>query len=264
MPSVLGTKRVREQVSSISVGQSQEKGFFMNAKTIRQRLSEVASPEVALASSRYFKTGLGEYGEGDRFIGIRVPVLRKFAHAFRELPLSEVSLLLKTGPHEERHLALLILVKQADRASEELRKELLEFYLSHTPWVNNWDLVDVSAPPLVGSYLLVAEKGERKMLTRLSKSENLWERRIAVIATLTLIRDLQFEDTLRLCRLLLQDPHDLMHKACGWMLREVGNRDASVLTIFLDEHALRMPRTMLRYAIERLSPTLRQKYMRRS
>ncbi len=234
----------------------------MDAKTASRRLSELASPERAIGSARFFKTGDGQYGEGDQFIGVSVPDNRKLAREFRELPLSEVEQLLASAIHEERLLALLILVGKLTRCTPATRKEIFEFYLTHTDRVNNWDLVDTSAPAIVGGYLV--DKKDRQVLNKLVRSANLWERRIAIIATQTFIRDNQFEWTLLLAERLLKDKHDLIHKAVGWMLREVGDRHQSVLSGFLDSHAASMPRTMLRYAIEHYSAEERKQWLSKS
>jgi 3-methyladenine DNA glycosylase AlkD len=222
----------------------------MTAEDARKRLKSLASPEVAKSSARFFKTGPGQYGEGDMFIGVKVPVLRTLARTLRELPLQEVEILLQSPIHEERLLALLILVSIATSASPIQAKAIYDLYLSNTKFVNNWDLVDSSAPVLVGAYLL---DKTRKPLVALAKSKSLWERRIAIVATQHFIRNEQFDDTLKLSRILLADTEDLIHKATGWMLREVGKKHEPTLTGFLEEYGAIMPRTMLRYAIERFS-----------
>lgn len=230
----------------------------MTAAEARERLKVLASPEVAAISAKFFKTGPGQYGSGDVFIGVRVPVIRKLASDFRDLPLAEVAALLNSPIHEERLLALLTLVAVAAKADEGQKRTIFNFYLSHTRHINNWDLVDTSAPALVGAYL--TDKC-RRPLTTLAKSSNLWERRIAIIATHHFIRQGEFEDTLKISRMLLSDAEDLIHKATGWMLREVGKRHEPTLTTFLEQHGTVMPRTMLRYAIERLSPKQKQEFM---
>lgn len=223
-------------------------------------LRDAASPEIAVASSRYFKTGPGEYGEGDVFIGVRVPVVRRIVRTFEKLPLEEIDTLLQSKVHEDRLLALLIMVRQFDRGEVTKQKSIYDLYLRRTRWINNWDLVDTSAPGIVGCYLI---DKPRSKLAELAKSKVLWQRRIAVIATQYFIRNDQFDDTLALCAGLLDDREDLMHKACGWMLREAGARDRRVLERFLDKHARHMPRTMLRYAIEHFSAEERRRYMAR-
>ncbi len=230
----------------------------MNANKASKKLHGLASPEVAAASARFFKTGPGQYGEGDTFIGVRVPALRKLAREFRHLPLSEIEALLRSPVHEERLLALLVLVLGVGKGDDAHKKTVYDFYLDNTQHVNNWDLVDSSAPAIVGGYL---RDKPRKPLVRLAKSASLWERRIAVAATQHFIRLGEFEDTLTVSRLLLSDKEDLIHKATGWMLREVGDRDEAALAAFLDEHVAVMPRTMLRYAIEHLPPETRRGYL---
>lgn len=230
----------------------------MTAKDAAKALQKLASPEVAATSARFFKTGPGEYGEGDQFIGVRVPAVRKVAREFKDLSFLELEILLKSPMHEERLLALLILVLRVDRATTEQRQEIFEFYMANRGQVNNWDLVDSSAPAIVGGYY---RDRSRKPLQKLARSSSLWERRIAIIATQHFIRLNDHADTLALCRLLLQDKEDLIHKATGWMLREVGARDRAALEGFLQEHAAVMPRTMLRYAIEHLTSEERQSYL---
>jgi 3-methyladenine DNA glycosylase AlkD len=231
----------------------------MHAKEARSKLNGLASPAAATMAARFFKTGPGEYGEGDKFIGVRVPVLRKLAVEYRELPLDEVEKLLQSPINEERLLALLILVLSVSRCEDRHRKEVYDFYFRNIECVNNWNLVDSSAPAIVGGYLW---NGSRQPLTRLAKSPGLWERRISIIATQHFIRLGEYDDTLQISRLLLADQEDLIHKAAGWILREVGNRDESRLRRFLDEHLAEMPRTMLRYAIEKLSADDRRHYLK--
>jgi 3-methyladenine DNA glycosylase AlkD len=212
---------------------------------LKRRLRKLADRDRAKHSLRFFKTGPGQYGEGDRFLGLTVPAMRRLVREFRALPLADAEALLASPWHEERLVALLILVAQYRHAPAEVYR----IYLANTARINNWDLVDASAPHVVGAHL---ETRSRKTLYRLAKSKSLWERRIAIIATQHFIRRNDFEDTLAIAHILLNDEHDLIHKAAGWMLREVGKRDESVLRAFLNEHAPAMPRTMLRYAIERL------------
>jgi 3-methyladenine DNA glycosylase AlkD len=225
---------------------------------LRSRLRKLASPVRARNSSRFFKTAPGEYGAGDRFIGIRVPVLRRLAREFQSLPLSATVELLQSPIHEERLLALLILTDAYERADESGRAAIYRLYLKNLARVNNWDLVDSSAPRIVGPHL---EKRSWKILFRMARSKNLWRRRVAVLATFHFIRLGDFGDSLRLGEFLLDDEHDLMHKAVGWMLREIGKRDLEELNKFLLKHAARMPRTMLRYAIEKLPERNRQFYL---
>ncbi len=230
----------------------------MTATEVRTKLIALASPVVAASSARFFKTGSGQYGEGDTFVGVRVPVLRKLARECRDLPLTEIEVLLHSPVHEERLLALLILVLGVSKCDDGHRKAVYDFYLGNTRHVNNWDLVDTSAPAIVGGYL---RDKPRQPLIRLAKSASLWERRIAVVATQHFIRLDQFDDTLAISRLLLADKEDLIHKAAGWMLREVGDRDGAALEGFLKEHAAVMPRTMLRYAVEHFPPVKRRGFL---
>ena len=235
------------------------KGLPAVATTIRTRLHALAEPAIAAHSARFFKTGAGQYGAGDRFLGVRVPVLRNLAGEYRDATATTAFALLRSAWHEERLLALLMLVKLFESADEASRARIYAGYLRATPrYVNNWDLVDTSAPAIVGAHL--ADRS-RRPLYRLARSRNLWERRVAIMATLTFIRQRSFDDTLALAELLLGDEHDLLHKATGWMLREVGNRDRTALEGFLNRHSARMPRTMLRYAIEKLPPRRRAKYL---
>jgi 3-methyladenine DNA glycosylase AlkD len=224
---------------------------------VRGRLRALADPDVAAFLARYFRTGPGEYGEGDRFLGIRVPVLRTLSREFRGMRADAAAELLRSEWHEERLMALLILVDAFDRGDAAVREEIFHLYLCHTRWVDNWDLVDLSAPRVVGAFL---EDGDRGVLEGLARSESVWERRIAVLATFHFIRRGELSDTLRMARALLDDPHDLIHKAVGWMLREVGKRDLAALDTFLREHAGRMPRTMLRYATEKLPEAQRRAF----
>ncbi len=230
------------------------------AADVLKVLHALADPARAAAQQRYFKTGPGEYGHGDRFLGLTVPQVRAQARAFRTLALKEVVKLLRSPFNEARLLALLILVHRFERGAAAERQTVFDTYMRERRWVNNWNLVDTSAPAILGGHLLQADRAQ---LRELARSSRLWDRRMAVVATFTFIRAGDHADTLSLCQGLLQDPEDLMHKACGWMLREVGNRDGAVLCSFLDRHALCMPRTMLRYAIEKLDPEQRQHYMKR-
>lgn len=223
-----------------------------------RRLRELGDPQTAAGSERFFRTGPGEYGEGDRFLGLTAPQIRALATEVRDLPLPEVDALLESPWHEARLLAVILLANAYPRSDANTRDRIYSLYLRRTDRINNWDLVDVSAPGVVGAHLLGRS---RAPLRRLARSKNLWERRIGIVATQYLIREGEFEDTLRVAELLLDDEHDLIHKAVGWMLREVGKRDQPTLLRFLDRHAAAMPRTALRYALERLSPAQRKRYM---
>jgi 3-methyladenine DNA glycosylase AlkD len=225
---------------------------------IQARLRALGNSKKAKVLSGFFKTGPGEYGEGDVFLGIQVPVLRKVAAEYQDLSLREVEKLLHSPIHEERLVALLILIHLFSKGTETLREEVYALYLKSTGFINNWDLVDLSAPQIVGAYLRDRGKGP---LPRLAKSSSLWERRIAVLATFHFIKENSFEETLHISKMLLNDREDLIHKAVGWMLREVGKRRISTLESFLSEHYKRMPRTMLRYAIERFPESMRKKYL---
>lgn len=233
----------------------------MNSKhysEIKSRLQTLADPRVSRVLQGFFKTADGEYGAGDVFIGVKTPPLRELAKEFQTVPLPTVKALLKSRVHEERTLALMILVQQFTRADEAARERIYSFYLAHKAFVNNWDLVDGSAPYIVGPYLWTRD---RRQLYVLAKSPSLWERRIAILATFYFIRQNDFNDALKISGLLLQDEHDLIHKAVGWMLREIGKRDLVAEEGFLKEHYRTMPRTMLRYAIERLPESRRRKYL---
>ena len=231
----------------------------MRAVEVRKELKSMADPDKAAILQRFFKTGLGQYGEGDIFIGVMVPQSRKVAKKFSQLQLVEVKMLLYSSIHEERLVALLILVWRYSSAlsSREEKEEIVKFYIDNIKQVNNWDLVDLSAPNILGAHLI---DRDRMLLYRLARSENVWERRIAILATYHFIRNGDFSDTLKIAEMLLQDRHDLIHKAAGWMLREVGKRDVASEEAFLEKHRSVMPRTMLRYAIERLPESKRRRY----
>ena len=225
---------------------------------IRRSLRRLADTNTALVLQRFFKTGPGEYGEGDVFVGIKIPILRKLAAEFEEEPLQTLRILLRSKIHEERMLALMILVRRFARENDQGRRQIYKFYLAHSRLINNWDLVDGSAPYIVGAFLW---SRNRKPLYVLAKSPSLWERRIAVLSTFHFIRQNDFADALRISELLLRDEHDLIHKAVGWMLREIGKRDRTIGETFLKMHYREMPRTMLRYAIERFPESRRRKYL---
>jgi len=238
-------------------------GKNQSAAKVKAELGNLSNPEKAAHLSRFFKTGPGEYGEGDRFIGVRVPEQRRIARRYGSLPLEEIERLLASPIHEHRLTGLLILVNQFARGKKESsRREIVDFYLSRLGRVNSWDLVDLSAPKILGEHL-VRHPEERAMLSNMAESSRLWERRAAVMATLPMIKRGQFDELLALAEARLTDTHDLMHKAVGWMLREIGKVDMAVLEDFLKMHAGAMPRTMLRYAVERLAPARRQYFMGR-
>lgn len=235
----------------------------LTAAAVKAELKEHANPEKAAFFPRFFKTGKGEYGEGDKFLGVVVPDQRRVARRFAKLPLSEVEALLHDDYHECRLTGLLILVRQYEKAKTlEERKSLCDFYVSKLDRVNNWDLVDSSAQKILGPYLW--ETDQRELLYELADSGHLWSERVSVIATQFFIKNDAFEDTVKLSRKFLSHDHDLMHKACGWMLREAGKKDVSVLREFLAVHHTEMPRTMLRYAIEKLDKEERQRWMART
>lgn len=225
---------------------------------LKTELHELANPDIATHSTRFFKSGKGEYGEGDMFLGIRVPQTRGVVKKFRDLPLTDCLKLLQSKYHEERLCAVLLLVQMFAKGDDETKEKIYKAYLANTKFINNWDIVDSSAHQIVGAYL---NNKKRSMLKTLARSHSLWERRISIIATLHFIRLKDFEDTLRISLILLKDKEDLIHKAVGWMLREVGNRDLKSETDFLDQHYRNMPRTMLRYAIEKLPEKQRKGYL---
>ncbi len=230
------------------------------AAAVQKALHLKSDSQKAKQCAWFFKTGPGEYGEGDIFWGLTVPDQRTIAKRYLNLPLSEIQILLNNKIHEQRLTALHILVYQCAKADEKTQKKIYQFYLKNTKRINNWDLVDTSARDIVGGFM-ITHPTERKKLYRLVKSKNLWERRIAIIASFAFIRAKDFTDTLKLSELLLHDKEDLMHKAVGWMLREVGKRDITVLTKFLQKHKANMPRTALRYAIEHFPPEIRKSYL---
>ncbi len=239
----------------------------MTAKQILSALKGVARKDKADFLPGFFQAVPGGYGEGDQFLGCSVPDQRMVAKRYRELSLNELAELFRSAWHESRLTGTFILVDQFERASklsealrESRRAELVGFYLDNLQGVNNWDIVDSSAPKILGAWLL-EQPQHRSLLDQLSKSESVWERRIAVLATFPMIRTHEFDEILRLAERLLHDPHDLMHKAVGWMLREVGKRDVRLLRAFLDQHVDLMPRKMLRYAIEKMPPAERQHWL---
>jgi 3-methyladenine DNA glycosylase AlkD len=231
----------------------------MATDEIAKRLKKLGSKQQAAISRKFFKTGPGEYGEGDIFIGVRVPVLRKLIKDYVDLPVEDINTLLRSPIHEERLLALLLMVRQAAGGNDALKKSIYKLYLENTRFVNNWDLVDTSAEHIVGAYL--SDKN-RSVLYRLAESGDLWERRIAIMSTFHFVKRHDFPDTLKISKMLLFDRHDLIHKAVGWMLREIGKRDLKTEENFLKAHYNKMPRTMLRYAIEKFPESKRQRYLK--
>ena len=227
---------------------------------IKQDLKNLATEERAKISRKFFKTGQGEYGQGDIFIGITVPDTRKMAEKYKNLSIKEIKELLQSKIHEYRLTALHILVIKFKKSNEKERQEICDFYLNNTNCINNWDLVDSSAHYILGENL---SNKDKQILEKLARSDNLWERRIAIISTLQLIRKNQFEETFKIANILLNDKHDLIHKAVGWMLREVGKKNQTKEEEFLMKYYKSMPRTMLRYAIERFSKEKRDFYMRK-
>ncbi len=227
-------------------------------KNIRREFKKLSNQEHAERLQKYFKTGKDECGEGDKFLGLRVPAVRKIAKKYSTLSISEVSEFLKSPFHEERLFALFVLVELFRKMDEENKRKIYDLYLGNTRYINNWDLVDASAPRIVGAYLFMRDK---KPIYSLARSEKIWERRIAIMATLYFIINNTFSDTLEIAEVLLKDKEDLIHKAVGWMLREIGKRDSEAEEAFLNRHCKEMPRTMLRYAIEKLPDEKRKSYL---
>jgi 3-methyladenine DNA glycosylase AlkD len=227
-------------------------------RQVHAALLALANPKKAAFSAGFFKTGKGHYAEGDRFLGITVPELRQLAKQFRHLNLPDCERLLQSPYNDERSLALIILVEHFEKGDAAMKNKVYRLFAKNRQRVNNWNLVDGSAPYIVGAHLL---RRSRSWLYQLAQSPSLWNRRIAILATFRFIRAGDFADALKLTAQLLNDKHDLMHKACGWMLREIGKRDPSVLETFLRRHHRHMPRTMLRYAIERFPPAKRKAYL---
>lgn len=231
----------------------------MKAGDVQKALAALGDPEVEAGARRFFKTGPGQYGEGDRFRGIKVPVIRGVAREFRSLPFAEAKRLLSSAFHEDRLAALIILIRHFKKGDGPLRERIYRLYIASARWVNNWDLVDTSAPHILGAWL---EDKDRAPLYVLARSKNLWKRRMAMLATQWYIRKGDFGDALRLAGLLAASEEDLMHKAVGWMLREVGARDRGREEAFLARRYKTMPRTMLRYAIEHFPESRRQAYLK--
>lgn len=233
----------------------------MELENLKKELQELKNPERAKASQRYFKTGKGQYAEGDIFIGLTNPILRTISKRYIGLSYQEIQELLSSKIHEYRLIALLILVHKYKKAKKDRleKRKIYELYLKNTENINNWDLVDISAPHIVGDFL---QREGTEILTRLAKSENIWERRIAVLSTFPFIKKNQFGETLAISETLMNDEHDLIHKAVGWGLREVGKKNKGVLELFLMQRYKSMPRTMLRYAIEKFPEERRKDYLK--
>jgi 3-methyladenine DNA glycosylase AlkD len=221
-------------------------------------MEQQANPKKAKKLSRFFKTGKGEYGEGDKFLGIVVPVQRANAKKFIDLKLIDIQKLLKSKFHEHRLTGMIILTLKYKKADEKTKKEIFNFYLKNTKYINNWDLVDLTAPNIVGNYLL---NKDQKIIYKLAESRNLWERRVAMLSTFTFLRENQLNPTLQVCLILINDKNDLIQKAVGWMLRELGKRDFKTEEEFLIKHCKQMGRTCLRYAIEKFPEDKRKYYL---
>ena len=231
----------------------------MKLKNLRKVIRDNANIKHAKTMQWFFKTGKGEYGEGDKFVGIKVPVQRQIAKEFLDLENEDLKVLLNSKIHEERLIALLILVDKYQKANDKGKEKVYKFYLRNSKKINNWDLVDLSAPKIMGEHLL---KNDKQILFKFARSNNLWERRIAIISTYTFIKNKQFKTTLQISDILLNDDHDLIQKAVGWMLREVGKIDLELLERFLKARYKKMPRTMLRYSIEKFPEKKRNKYLK--
>lgn len=229
-------------------------------KKIKEELQIKSNPEKIKILSNFFKTGKGEYGEGDKFIGLNVPANREVAKRNKDVDMNVISELLESDIHEERLCALLILVEKYKKSDCEKKKDIFEYYIKQTKNINNWDLVDLSAPKIVGEYLLEKDKS---VLLAMSKSKSMWERRIAIVSTITFIKAGKYETTLEIAKILLNDKEDLIQKAVGWMLREAGKKEKKVLLDFLNEYHAKMPRTMLRYSLEKLEKEEKEYYMKK-
>ena len=230
----------------------------MNLTKFRKRIKEESNKQQAKSLKWFFKTGVGEYGEGDVFAGIKMPVQRKIAKEFENLDYDNIKELVGSKIHEERMIGFLILQGKYEKGNEKEKEKVFKFYIRNRKGINNWDLVDISAPKIVGEHLLNQDK---KLLYQFAHSKNLWERRIAILSTFTFIRAEKFEPTFKISDILLDDDHDLIHKAVGWMLREIGKRDLNAEEKFLKPRYKKMPRTMLRYAIEKFPEVKRKKYL---
>jgi 3-methyladenine DNA glycosylase AlkD len=230
----------------------------MSVIPLKKDMLKLANPKQAALLQGFFKTGPGQYGEGDIFLGIKVPEQRKVAKKYKDLSLNELQELLKSKIHEHRLTSLIILVDRYEKAKEQEKKNIFDFYMKNTENINNWDLVDISAPNIVGGYL---NDKEKSILYQLAVSKNLWEKRISILATSFFIKNSKFDDTLKISELLIKDEHDLIHKAVGWMLREVGKKSQKAEENFLKRYYKTMPRTMLRYSIEKFDEKKRKFYL---
>jgi len=233
----------------------------MNIEKIKNEINKSANPEKAKDLMRFFKTSEGKYGEGDIFLGIKVPLQRKIAKKYFKLDLEEIQGLLRSKIHEHRMIGLFILINKYSKSNKDEKRDIFDFYLKNTKNINNWDLVDLTAPKIVGHFI-EEHGGNIKILYKLAKSDDLWEKRIAIISTAFFIRKGKFKDTLKIVKILLEDEHDLIHKAMGWMLREVGKRNQKILEDFLEKNIKKIPRITLRYAIEKFPKKKRKRYLR--
>jgi len=229
---------------------------------LKKDMQKLANSDKAKDLSRFFKTGKDQYGEGDIFLGVSVPDQRKTAKKYLNLSLDGIQELLSSKVHEHRLTSLFILISKFEKGNNKLKKEIFDFYLQNTKNINNWDLVDLSAPKILGLYILDNPK-EKKTLYKLVKSKNLWEKRIVMLSTYAFIKNNEFDDAFKISEILLKDKHDLIHKAVGWMLREIGNRNQAKEESFLKKHCKKMPRTMLRYAIEKFDKTKKEIYIQK-
>jgi len=227
-------------------------------QAIKKELQSLADPQIAQHSQRFFKTGKGDYGEGDVFLGIRVPVIRKLAKRFHNLPLDNIESLLKSKFHEQRLLALIMMVNLFKKSDSHTQQQIFNTYINNIEYINNWDLIDTTTPHIVGTYLF---DKNRQLLFNYAESENLWQRRISVLACLYFIQRDDFKDFIEIAETLVNDQHDLIHKAVGWMLREAAKKQLSITTRYLDQYAAIMPRTMLRYALKKFPANLKKEYM---
>ncbi len=230
---------------------------------LRKEMEECSNEEKAKLYQRFFKTGPGQYGEGDVFMGLTMPETRAISSKYTEMPIEEVQELLNSEIHEHRMSALLIVIQKYRKANKEEKRKLYEFYLKNMSRINNWDLIDVTASHVVGDFLF-NNKEEKEMLYKLAKSNDLWEKRISVISTFRFIKENEFEDSINISEILLNDKHDLIHKAVGWMLREIGKKDQEIEEEFLRKYHKTMPRTMLRYSLEKFTKDKKDFYMGRT